>query len=129
MKDIDREIRELLDPEDAKRLDEVGGEPSLLELVADSFRGRSGWLVVMVFVFLTLYLALAVVSVIQFFHAGSPRAMIGWAFLLLVCLIAIGMLKMWYWMELNKHRVLREMKVTQLMIARMGRRLESKSKK
>ena len=49
MKDIDDLIRETLSEEDSRWFDEWD-EQSLTEMVVDSFRGKSRWLVILVYV-------------------------------------------------------------------------------
>ena len=95
-------------------------EPPLLEQVIDTFRGRSRWLVTLVFVMITVWMAVAVITAYQFFHAEGERAMLAWAAGFGVSMLATAMLKIWYWMELAKLAVLREVKRVELRIVRLG---------
>ena len=49
---------------------------------------------------------------------------IAWAGGFGLSLIAIAMLKIWYWMELNKNAVTREVKRVELQLARLARQLK-----
>ena len=119
MNDLDRKIREALAADDVEFSPRTI-EPPLLEQVIDTFRGRSRWLVGLVFVMITVWLAVGVVSAYQFFYAERTRAMIAWASGFGLSMIAIAMLKIWYWLELSKNAVLREVKRVELRIVRLG---------
>lgn len=75
----------------------------LYQRIAESLQGRSRWLVIASFLYLLLFTVLAVVAAIQFFQAEAVRDLILYATAFLACLIVIAMLKLWYWMELNKN--------------------------
>jgi hypothetical protein len=126
MNDLDVKIREALEKEDAALLEHYGGEPSLQELMIDTFRGRQRWLVALAFGFTIVALALLVLCGYQFFHAESVRAMLAWATGFVWALIFIAMSKVWYWGELNKNALLREIKRLELQTANLSRRLAEK---
>lgn len=50
-----------------------------------------------------------------------------WATGFVVCAIAIAMMKVWYWLELNKNSLAREIKRLELELANLSRRLSSAS--
>ncbi len=119
MSDLDRKIREALASEEAEFSPRTI-EPPLVEQVIDTFRGRSRWLVALVFAMITVWTVAAVVTAYQFFHADGTQAMIAWACGFGLSMIAIAMLKIWYWMELSKNAVLRELKRVELRVVRLG---------
>ena len=119
MKDIDELIREALSEEDARWFDEWD-EQSLTEMVVDSFRGKSRWLVIVVYVSIFVFVVLMLFAAVQFFSADSIKEMIAWATGFLMCHLAVAMLKMWYWMELNKNAVTRGIKRIELQLARLS---------
>lgn len=122
MSDLDRKIRDALAEEEAELLEQFG-EPSLPEQVRDSFRGRSRWLVAVTFAATVGYMALAVVSAVRFFQAEEVQAMIAWAVAFGVSLLSIALMKIWYWMELNRNAVTREVKRLELQVARLASQL------
>jgi hypothetical protein len=121
--DLDAKIRAALAQEDAALLEHFGGEPSLQEQMIETFRGRQRWLVAMGFAMTLIALALLVWCGIQFFHAESTRSMIAWATGFIWALIFIAMTKIWYWGELNRNALLREVKRLELQVANLSRRL------
>ncbi|UCG16927.1 MAG: hypothetical protein JSV19_02610 [Phycisphaerales bacterium] len=129
MKEIDRKIREALQAQDAELFDEIGGEPAVHEMVIDSFRGRLRWLVILASVWCMAFLALAVVCAVQFFRANTVREMLGWSTGCVLCIVYVMAMKVWYWMELNKNVVTREVKRLELEIARLAARLPGQTVK
>ena len=119
MKDIDDLIREAMSEEDARWFDEWD-EQSLTEMVVDSFRGKSRWLVIVVYVSVFVFVVLMLVAAVRFFRAESTKEMVAWATGFLFCNLAVAMLKMWYWMELNKNAVTRGIKRIELQLARLS---------
>ena len=118
MKDIDELIKETLSEEDSRWFDEWD-EQSLTEMVVDSFRGKSRWLVIIVYVAMLAFLILMLITAVQFFRADTTREMIACATGFLFANLAVAMLKTWYWMELNKNAVTREIKRLELQFARL----------
>ncbi len=127
MKEIDRKIREALQAQDAEMFDEIAGEPAVHEMIIDSFRGRLRWLVVLAAVWCTAFLALAVVCAVQFFRANTIREMLAWATGCVLCTVYVMAMKVWYWMELNKNVVTREVKRLELEITRLATRLPGRT--
>ncbi len=127
MKDIDEKIREALQQEDSELLEHYRNEQSIPRMVIDSFRSRHRWLAVWVFTVGTVFSVLGFVAAYQFFHAESAREMTAWATGFVVCAIVIAMIKVGYWMELNKNSLAREIKRLELELANLSRRLSSTS--
>ena len=127
MKDIDEKIREALRKEDSELLEHYRNEQSISQMVVDSFRSRHRWLVVLVFTIGTAIFLLEFVVAYRFLHVESTREMIAWATGFVVGVIAIAMMKVWYWLELNKNSLAREIKRLELELANLSRRLSSAS--
>jgi hypothetical protein len=123
MKDIDDLIRETLSEEDSRWFDEWD-EQSLTEMVVDSFRGKSRWLVILVYVSILVFAVLMLLAAVQFFRAETTKEMIACATAFLFFNLAVAMLKMWYWMELNKNALSRGIKRFELQLALHSNRSE-----
>lgn len=120
---IDAKIRAALQQEDSELLEHYGGEQSIQEMVIDSFRGRQRWLVALTFVMLFVFAGLLFYSGYRFLSAETERSMIGWAVGFLFSSVTIGMLKIWYWLELNKNATIREVKRLELQVASLSRKV------
>ncbi|MGD9634243.1 MAG: DUF6768 family protein [Pirellulales bacterium] len=123
MNSIDVKIREALQREDAELLNHFQGELSVHEMLIDTFRGRNRWLSVLAFLFTCLALAFVVVAAYRFFHVDSTRAMIAWATCFVWGIIWVAMLKIWFWLEMQKNSITREVKRLELQVANLSRQL------
>ena len=124
MNDIDDKIREALRREDAELERLLQNESPWHEVLIESFRGKYRLLSIMALVWTFVALALAVVSAYQFFQAEDTRAMIGWAAAFLWFNLWIAMLKIWFWMEMQRLPIAREIKRLELRIAELSRQLQ-----
>ena len=123
MNDLDKRIREALRSEDAELFDELGAEPSIYEMIMETFRGRHRWLTLLGVFWGIVFMVLFVYSAVQFFHAEATRDLLLWAAACIICLSAVSMMKVWYWMELNKNAITREIKRLEWQMARLAERV------
>jgi hypothetical protein len=79
MNELDRKIKEALQQQDAELAANVGEEPSIFEMLFETFRGRHRWLVFLTFVVSLIMMVAAVFSVVKFFNATETRDMLMWA--------------------------------------------------
>ena len=121
MNELDQRIREALAAEDQQLMANFNGELSMFQMITDTFRGRHRWLVVLVFVATLPFLALTILSAVQFFKAEEVREMIMWSGSFVFCALAVLANKIWYWMELNKNSVTREVKRVELQVANLAK--------
>ncbi len=124
MSELDDRIRQALRDEDAELLAEFGEEPSIFEMLMETLRGRHRWLTVFGVFWGIVFTVLAVFCAVAFFQAEATREMLMWAAACVICVSAVSMVKVWYWMELNKNAVTREIKRLELQIARLAARIE-----
>jgi Family of unknown function (DUF6768) len=99
-------------------------EPGLFSQVITPFRHGPRWATVFVFTFSFVFFALQIWTAIRFFQATEVQHMIAWATGFLTCGMAVGMLKMWFWMQMDKYVVLREVKRLELQVARLSSRIK-----
>jgi hypothetical protein len=69
------------------------------------------------------FLVLGVLSAVAFFRAEEMRDLVTWAAACVICMSAVAMLKVWYWLELHRIVVMREIKRVELQIARLAARM------
>ena len=122
MTDLDAKIRDALKAEDA---DLFGDEPGLPAMVAESFRSKNRWLVWVVWVSIFIFTAIAGWAAYRFFTAETIDAKLEWGLIVALAMLSVVMLEQWYWMELQKNTVVREVKRVELQIARLAGRLDS----
>lgn len=119
---LDHMIREALSREEAEVFDRLGN-PSLAELIADTFRGKLRWFAFGSWVANLVFVALAVACLLQFFRAEELPMMLRWALGFGCCMATVIAVKIWYWMELNRNATAREIKRLELEIARLATEL------
>ncbi|MHC4217224.1 MAG: DUF6768 family protein [Planctomycetota bacterium] len=124
MKNIDDTIRAALRAEDRELFEEFGGEQSLFDMVVESFRGRNRWIKLGMFANILVFAVFAVLTAIQFFQADTMRGMIGWATGFVCCILGTMMMKLWWWAQLDKSALTREIKRLELQIARLAARMK-----
>ena len=124
MNELDKKIQEDLRKEDAELTEDFGSEPSIFEMLMETFRGRHRWLVFLTMFWTIVFMVLAVLSVIRFFRADETRDLLLWAAASAFFLSGVSMMKVWYWMEINKNAITREIKRLELQIVRLAGRIK-----
>jgi hypothetical protein len=123
MSDIDDKILETLKSEDRNILDSCGRELGLFGLIAESFRGQLKAMVITVFLLVLIFAVILVICTVNFFTVDDIALKLNWLAVGLTALIVIGLLRLWYFMELNRLSVIREVKRLELQIALLAKRL------
>lgn len=97
-------------------------EPPLLTQVAEAMAGRSWWLNLLAVPLMFAFFGVCVWSAVRFFGETQTREQIMWAVVFLFSTQSIAMLKLWYWMLMNRNAVTREVKRLELQVARLVER-------
>ena len=124
MSDVDKDIRNgFTGADDAGEYD-LGKEETFGQMLAESFRGKMRWMVVLVWFYGLAFTAVAVFAAIQFFRVDATRDLILYATVFLTGVLFIALIKIWYWMLMNRNSVKREVKRLELQIARLTEALD-----
>lgn len=123
--DIDKRIREALYQEDAKMFAELNAEQSLQGMMIESFRGRKKWLVLLATSWMLVFFGLAVYAGFLHFGGEELRYVLFTQTALLLFVGALTALKTWYFMELNKNTMSREIKRLELEISLLAKKLRA----
>ena len=119
MTNLDQAIRQALSAEDAEFLARFEREASLHEQVFATFGGRFGPFNVLGGIFGFALFGGFVYCAWQAWHAVETRDLLLWANGAVCAFVGLGMIKIWFWMELQKNQVLRELKRLELQVARL----------
>jgi len=122
MTNLDQAIREALSAEDAEFLSRFEKEQPLHEQVFGTFSGPLGGLNLLAALFTFAIFGAFCYCAWQFFQANEMRDLVFWSASALLAAIAVGMLKIYFWMEVQKNQVLREVKRLELQVARLATR-------
>jgi len=98
-------------------------EPHILEEVLETFRGRQRWLVIFAVGYSVVFVGLAIWSLVEFLGAQTVPMQLRWGALLFASMMVIIAVKVWFWLEMHKNRVVREVKRLELQVARLAGRL------
>ena len=125
--DIDEMIREALSDEDAKLFDEFGDEPSLLEMTLQTLTGRHRWVNTLAAVALFILLLLGLYCAWQFFQTDATdiKSLFFWVAGFGFCMTSVTVMKVWYWLLINKNDTTREIKRLELQVARLASKREA----
>jgi len=120
-KNIDELIKETLTAEEAKFYDELD-EQNLLGKVGETFKGKMGWLIIVMNIANLIFFVLFVYAIIQFFHAVGTEELIKWAMAIFGCFMFMSFIKLYVWMQMNKNDILRELKRLELQVSALAQK-------
>lgn len=126
MKELDERIREALAQEDAEILKHQVADAPLYEQLIGIYQGRLRWLNFGATIGTFAIFGAIIFCGYRFFQADDTQAMIGWATAFLWSVVWMAMMKIWFWMEMQKNSVTREVKRLELLLVGY---MESQSKK
>jgi len=118
---IDELIKETLSQEEAKFYDELD-EQNLFAKMGEVYRGKLGWLAVIMNICHLIVFGLFIYCLVQFFNTEETNMLIKWASAGFLCMIAMGMLKLFMWMQMDKNDILRELKRLELQVSGLAHR-------
>ena len=119
MNDLDRRIQEALRGVDGGEA--LAREPNIAEELLGTFRTRRRWLHAVPFVFSFVFLAVAVWSDFRFVEADAPREQLLWGGVCLLGMLFVGFIKVYFWLEIQTNRVMRELKRVELLFLQRGK--------
>ncbi len=118
--EADKIIREALaGAEGAESLD----DPGLIGLLLQTFRGRNRFLTIGGVVVNLLLVVVAVVALSRFSGAQDVREMLLWGGTALLAIGLILAVKIWFWMEMLRLDLIREVKRVEVQVARLWERM------
>ncbi len=121
---IDELIKETLNQEEAKFYDELE-EQNLIGKLGEVFKSKMGWLAIIMNVVHLVIFGLLIYCIVQFFDTNETNELIKWAAAGFLCMIVMGMLKLYIWMQMDKNDILREMKRLELQVATLFSKLDN----
>lgn len=119
MTNLDRAIRDALSKEDAEFLAKFEDKNPFDEALS-TFSGRWGAMNILAAIMTFAIFGALVYCAWNAFAASDVRATVMWSAGAIWSALAVAMLKMYFWMEMNKNVVLREVKRLELQVARLA---------
>jgi len=127
MSNLDEKILAAIRSETEQSLADLEKDAGLFELVGESFKSSFRWIVVIVFVLVLTFLGLCVYCSINFFHAVDIATKFNWFAGAAASALVVVVLRLWYFMELNRLSLKRDFKRIELQISILAARPEQQS--
>jgi hypothetical protein len=123
MNDLDQAIRQSLSAEDAALLDRLGADQALHRQVLSTFEGRLRWFNVAGWIAGLALFGVACVLAWRFVQAEELRDMLRWGAASALAFAGIALIKVWFWLELQKNAIVREVKRLEVQVASLAAQL------
>jgi len=120
MTSIDDKIKQALSDEYKELInenDKIDANP--FKQMSAGFKGKMGWMYIGVIIFGAIFTAMSIYSIYSFYHETEIKSLIGWGVTIIVTVLLTQITKMWYWSELGRNRVIREIKLLELQVAQI----------
>ena len=120
---IDDLIRKSLSEEEAKFYRDLD-EPSIWESFSSIFKGKNRWITyysMFIVIGLTIF---SVYALIQFISVATIPEMIKWGAAMFASFISVGFLKVYYWMQMDKNVMMKEIKRLGLQLSLLLNKIE-----
>ena len=118
--DVDLIIKETLSKEEAKFYEELE-ELSLFRKMGKVFTGKNAWIIVLMNLISLIFLAIFFYCVVQFFKTDVTNELIFYGTVALFSTLYISMIKIYFWQQMLKNDLYREMKRLELQIAALSK--------
>ena len=123
MTDLDQAIRESLSSEDTALFDRLGADPALHRQVLATFEGQFRWFNTAGWIAGFVLFGVASVSAWRFVQAQALDDMLRWGAASALALAGIALIKVWFWLELQKNAIVREVKRLEVQVASLAAQL------
>ena len=125
MTSIDDKIKQALSSEYNDIIaenDKIDANP--FKQMSVGFKGKMGWMYIGVILFGVIFTIIMIYSIYSFYHETEIKSLIGWGITIVITTFLTQVTKMWYWSELGRNRVIREIKLLELQLAQVMKNQE-----
>jgi len=125
MTSIDDKIKKALNQEFNQLIDEndqIDANP--FKQMGAGFKGKMGWIYKLTVILIFLFVSLTFYSIYQFYYATEIKQLIAWAVSIIMFGLFTQVSKLWYWSEMGKNRIIREIKLLELQLAQLANKQE-----
>jgi hypothetical protein len=127
MNSIDDKIKQALSDEYNQLIsenDSIDANP--FKQMSIGFKSKMGWMYISVIIFGVLMTLMSIYSIYNFYHETEIKPLIAWGVTIIVTILLTQITKMWYWSELGRNRVIREIKLLELQLAQVIKKQNEK---
>jgi hypothetical protein len=123
MNDLDQAIRESLSSEDTKLFDRLGADQALHRQVLGTFEGQLRWLNIAGWIAGFVLFGVASISAWRFVQEPELEDMLRWGAASALAFAGLALVKVWFWLELQKNAIVREVKRLEVQVASLAAQL------
>ncbi len=123
MNDFDQAIRQSLSAEDAALLDRLGADQALHRQVLATFDDQLRWFNVAGWIAGFALFGVASVLAWRFVQAEELAEMLRWGAASALAFAGLALIKVWFWLELQKNAIVREVKRLEVQVASLAAQL------
>jgi len=123
--EIDKLIEESLSKEDAEFYHQFD-EQSMFKQWGGLYSSKLGGWAVLITTVQLVFTVLVFYFGYKLFTTEGTDSLIIWAALFFICYVAVSMLKLWHWMQMDKNTILQEMKRIEFQIAVLTEKIAEK---
>jgi len=98
-------------------------EEHIFKQILGTVRGRNWWVGVVGFVLTFPFVIFFMYSVYKFFTIDELDSRVFWGITLLLMAMFVTQLKMWFFLQMNRNTLLRELKRMELQVAKLSERV------
>jgi hypothetical protein len=123
MSSIDDRIRQSMSSDDQALLARIDADDTIYREVIATFQGRLRWLNIGASIVGFTLFGVALFCAWRFIAQTDPRSMILWGAGTGLAVAGLSMIKIWFWMEIQKNAIVRELKRVELQVANLAKAL------
>ena len=101
-------------------------EHNVFDMLMSLYKGKMKWLSVYIMIVIFIAFGFTIFFTIRFFQVDNLREMMTYGAGAFLGLIMTAMLKFWFWLQMNNHSILREIKRIELQMSIIAMNLKSK---
>ena len=123
MDHLDRAVRQSLSAEDAQLLDHIAADDAFHRQVLATFAGRLRWFNALGWAAGFVLFGVASMMAWRFVYAPDLADMLRWGAASALAFAGVALVKVWFWLELQKNTVVRELKKLELQVASLAEQI------
>ncbi len=120
MTSIDDKIKQALSAEYTEIIAENDNtDANPFKQMSAGFKGRMAWMYIIAMFIAAISAFITFYAIYQFYFETEMKPLLAWGTVIIVAVIITQVSKMWYWSELGKNRIIREVKILELQLAQV----------
>lgn len=127
MNDLDDQIRKALNPSDAEMIGGPNDGLRIDQLVISTLKSRNSFVSIMMIIVSFIAMGLSIWCAIRFFDSTETKDLIAWGMGFMLGVFMVSFMKIWFWLEMQRIAITREVKKVELLTARLLQEMSSKA--